>query len=150
MENEKIQEDKKFPWKIISVAVFITGLIISIFIYLLISISQDDAQRLDKEINERLAIELSNSTCSYQRDSMSTVIEHLSVYEALSLAMVNRDESRKLLRYEPGDIVYLKHDSAKVVIEDIITGGSKFDYYVKYKVLHKDNTLEEVKPELIY
>ena len=64
--------------------------------------------------------------------------------------MVHRDEATSMLKYKVGDFVYLKRDSAKVVVDDIIVGGAKYEYYVKYRVLHKDNHTEEVKPELVY
>lgn len=44
----------------------------------------------------------------------------------------------------------MKNDSARVIVEDVLIGGGKYDYYVKFRVLFKDNTTKEVKPELIY
>jgi len=44
----------------------------------------------------------------------------------------------------------MKNDSAKVVIEDVLIGGGKYNYYIKYRVLLKDNTSRETVPELIY
>ncbi len=100
----------------------------------------------DKLLNEQKL----NSTCSYKRDSLSHEVMELSLYKSLTKAMVNRDEATSPLKYKAGNFVYLKRDSSKVVISDIIIGGSKYEYYVKYKVLHKDNLTEEVIPELIY
>lgn len=48
------------------------------------------------------------------------------------------------------EIVMMKNDSAKVVIEDVLIGGGKYNYYIKYRVLLKDNTSRETVPELIY
>jgi hypothetical protein len=64
--------------------------------------------------------------------------------------MVHRDEATSLLKYKVGDFVYMKRDSSRVVISDIVIGGAKYEYYVRYKVLYKDKTTEEVAPELIY
>jgi len=104
-----------------------------------------------KEANKKIQDEeILNSTCSYKRDSLVKEVRQLSIYKSLTKAMVHRDEATSILKYKVGDFVYLKRDSAKVVIDDIIIGGAKYEYYVKYRVLHKDNHTEEVKPELVY
>jgi hypothetical protein len=64
--------------------------------------------------------------------------------------MIHRDEAINQLKHKVGDIVYLKNDSSRVVIEDVLIGGGKYNYYVKYRVLLKDNTTREMVPELIY
>ena len=64
--------------------------------------------------------------------------------------MLHRDEAINQLKHKVGELVYMKNDSSKVVIEDVLIGGSKYNYYVKYKVLYKDNTTREIVPELIY
>lgn len=107
-----------------------------------------------KTIKESHARELKeqnlNSTCSYKRDSLQREVEQLSIYKSLTKSMVFRDEATKLLPHKVGDIIITKNDSVKGVIEDIIIGGSKYNFYVKYKVLLKDNTIREIVPELIY
>lgn len=90
------------------------------------------------------------TSCLATRDSLFRENARLSIYKSLSLAMVHRDEATSLLKYKVGDFVYMKRDSSKVVISDIIIGGAKYEYYVKYKVLYKDKSTEEVIPELIY
>jgi hypothetical protein len=64
--------------------------------------------------------------------------------------MVHRDEVTSQLKHKVGELVYMKNDSSKVVIEDVLIGGGKYNYYVKYKVLYKDQSTKEVTPELIY
>lgn len=120
--------------------------IIAVFVWLV-----QDGKKANEEKNVQLLNEQKlNSTCSYKRDSLIQIVNELSIYRSLTQAMVNRDEATSPLKYKVGNIVYLKRDSDKVVISDIIIGGSKYEYYVKYKVLHKDNVSEEVIPELIY
>ena len=110
-----------------------------------------DTNKELKEVNaERLKEQNVMSTCSYKRDSLIKEVNQLSIYKSLTKAMVHRDEATSMLKYKVGDFVYLKRDSAKVVVDDIIVGGAKYEYYVKYRVLHKDNHTEEVKPELVY
>lgn len=103
------------------------------------------------EANKKLLQEKNiSNTCAYKKDSLTNEVNQISNYKALVKSMTHRDEATGLLKYKIGDFVYLKRDSDKVVVSDIVIGGAKFEYYVRYKVLHKDKTEEEVKPELIY
>lgn len=105
----------------------------------------------NKEASDKLSKEqLLNSTCSFKRDSLSKEVERLSIYKSLTKAMVHRDEATSLLKYQVGDFVYLKRDSSHVLISDIIIGGAKYEYYVRYKVMYENKDTEEVAPELIY
>ena len=103
------------------------------------------------ETNEKLLNEQSvSSTCSVTRDSLFKVNAELSKYKTLTQAMLHRDEATSQLKHKIGDVVYMKNDSSRVIVEDVLIGGGKYDYYVKFRVLFKDNTTKEVKPELIY
>jgi hypothetical protein len=149
MENETEIERQKVHRIFIRMFVAFAAILISIiavFVWLI-----QDGKKANEEKNVQLLNEQKlNSTCSYKRDSLVQIVNELSIYRSLTQAMVNRDEATSPLKYKVGNMVYLKRDSAKVVISDIIIGGSKYEYYVKYKVLHKDNVSEEVIPELIY
>lgn len=94
--------------------------------------------------------EADQSSCIYKRDSMATELNRLAIYKSLTKSMVYRDEAIMGLRHKVGDIAYAKRDSAQVVISDIVIGGSKYEYYIKYRILRKDNTSEEIIPELLY
>jgi hypothetical protein len=149
MENQNNSEDKRvrknIRWSIVFVILF------AVFAYgsLIWVITEDKKDQA--ETNAKLLKEQSlNSTCAYKRDSLIKEVKQLSIYKSLTKAMVHRDEATSLLNYKVGDFVLLKRDSARVVISDIIIGGSKFEYYIKYRVLHKDNSTEDVLPELIY
>lgn len=149
MENETEIERQKAHRILMRMFVAFGAILISIiavFVWLV-----QDGKKANEEKNVQLLNEQKlNSTCSYKRDSLIQIVNELSIYRSLTQAMVNRDEATSSLKYKVGNIVYLKRDSDKVVISDIIIGGSKYEYYVKYKVLHKDNVSEEVIPELIY
>ena len=93
---------------------------------------------------------LAKATCLAIKDSLLRLNADLSKYKTLTMAMVHRDEVTGQLKHKVGDIVRIKNDSAKVVIEDVLIGGGKYNYYVKFKVLFKDQTTKEVTPELIY
>lgn len=148
MENNELPEViKSNNKKSIAIVMLISFLVISwLFSYIIISHQSDDLDSKHKMIIKEMT---DNSNCIYKRDSLAMEVKRLSIYESLSRAMALRDGATILL-YKVGDIAYSKIDSSKVVISDIIIGGSKYDYYVKYKIIHKDNTIEEVVPELIY
>lgn len=148
MENQEIIEKKSkrnFVIAIISVVALSVG-----FPFLLIWILKANGREM-AAANTKIQQEQSmNSTCTYKRDSLLKEVKRLSIYESLTKAMVHRDEATLLLKYKVGDFVFIKRDSSKAVVSDIIIGGSKYEYYIKYKVLYKDNSTEEIIPELIY
>lgn len=98
---------------------------------------------LDKE-------RLLNGSCVSLRDSLKRENARLSIYKALTKAMVLRDEALSTLPYHQGDAVRLKRDSSRAVIQDVIFGGSKYNYYIRYVVQFKDKQIEEVDPQLVY
>jgi hypothetical protein len=109
--------------------------------------SVEERQKHEKELNDKT---LENIFASQKIDSLNKANDELSKYKALTKAMIHRDEAANQLKHKVGDMVYLKSDSARVVIEDVLIGGGKYNYYVKYRVLLKDNTTREMVPELIY
>lgn len=116
--------------------------------------THQDAKIKDKKLAETIASldkeQEIKTTYVYLTDSLKKENVSLSGYKPLTMAMIHRDEVLTTLKHKVGDIVIMKNDSSKVVIEDLLTGGSKYNYYVKFKVLYKDNTEKEVVPELIY
>lgn len=90
------------------------------------------------------------NTLEYTKDSLAIINTLLSKYRALTDAMKYRDSVRLQMSYSVGDAVYIKRDSSRAIISDIIIGGSKHEYYVKYKILFKDGLEEEILPELLY
>lgn len=151
MENEtaSMQPGKKPANKFTWLFTFI-GLIALLSCIMMIWSIIDDKKIL-KEANAKLLKEQSdNINCLYKRDSLFREVQQLSSYKALTSAIAHRDKATALLKYKIGDIVRLKADSAKAVIYDIIIGGSKYEYYIKYKVQLKNKTSEEVSPDLVY
>ena len=125
--------------------------IFAIAIFVLMFMSMEYNRKALEEANKTILKEQTiNSTCSVTRDSLSMINTELSKYKALTQAMIHRDEAISQLKHKIGDMVYLKNDSSRVVIEDVLIGGGKYNYYVKYRVLLKDNTTREIVPELIY
>ena len=91
-----------------------------------------------------------NSNLNYVKDSLDVLVKRLSVYRNLTDAMYYRDDVRMPFKYRPGDLVYLKVDSSRVLVIDMLAGGDKNNYTFKYRVQYKDRTVEEISPDLIY
>lgn len=109
-----------------------------------------DAAVEQKRTSEALQKELLlNSSCNHHVDSLQYINRELSKYQNLTLAMVHKKEALESLRIV-GDVVYMKSDSSRVVIEDIVIGGGKYNYYIKYRVIYKDDKVKEVSPEMIF
>lgn len=124
--------------------------IVGIFSFLEYMKSESAAAE-QKKTNEALQEELLlNSNCNHHVDSLEYINRELSKFKNLTMAMVHREEATRDLRYQVGDIVYLKQDSSRVVVEDLLIGGGKYNYFIKYRVLFRDDSRKEVTPEMIY
>lgn len=86
----------------------------------------------------------------YTKDSLLFINVLLSKYRVLTDAMKYRDSVRLGMQYSVGDEVMLKKDSSRAIVSDIIIGGSKHEYYIKYKILLKNGQEEIILPELLY
>jgi len=148
MENNETKETPKHKRLLIGVGLsFLGALPMIIFCYFLLTHLQSQIEEKDNLLRQEQS---DQSSCVYKRDSLLREVKQLSIYKSLTKAMIVRDEATSLLKYKVGDIIYAKKDSAQGVISDIIIGGSKYDYYIKYKVLYKNNAMEDIIPELIY
>lgn len=145
-------EEQNVKSKIWKHTILYSVLIITLFAsfgFLIYSLTNRDKEikslRNDLETNRN-----EKSSCLFLRDSLKRENARLYVYKTLTKAMVHRDEAVGQLKYGIGDVVILKVDSSRVVIQDVVIGGGKFEYYIKYSVIHKDRHIEIVSPELIY
>lgn len=153
MENKQDEINKPswlryYGWPTIALIIAVIGF--SYDMYYTYHSGKDKDQQV-KESQTALNQERADkNSCVYTRDSLKEEVRQLSFYKTLTKAMVHRDEAASLLKYKVGDIVYLKTDSTKAVISDIIIGGSKYEYYIRYRLTFKDKSDEDVVPELIY
>jgi uncharacterized protein YktB (UPF0637 family) len=108
---------------------------------------QENYDRLQSALQKELLL---NSSCNHHVDSLEYINGELSKFKSLTMAMVHRTDATKDLEYGVGDIVYLKQDSSRAVIEDVLIGGGKYNYFIKYRVLFKDDSRKEVTPEMVY
>lgn len=140
---------KKDNWKF-WVGSFVILVLLGGYFYLDYLKDQRNAKERE-DAQKALLIELSGKTsCMYERDSLKRINFELAKYESLTLAMVHRDEATRDLKYKVGDIAYLKTDSSRVVVSDVLIGGSKYNYYIRYRVTFSDDTEKEVIPEFLY
>ena len=84
------------------------------------------------------------------KDSLMLINSFLARYRTLTVAMSYRDSVRVAMKYNVGDVVHLKRDSSRAIVSDIIVGGGKHEYYIKYQVMFKNGTEEKVAPEMLY
>jgi len=116
---------------------------------------------LNENVNERqrtiakMEVDSRNVNAKYKRlmatkDSVILVNTFLARYRTLTVAMSYRDSVRMPMKYNVGDVVHLKRDSSRAIVSDIIVGGGKHEYYIKYQVMFKNGTEEKVAPELLY
>ncbi len=80
------------------------------------------------------------------RDSLQRNLDYLWQYKTLVQSSKFRDQINANFNFQPGDIVMLKSDSSTVLITDILVGGNKYNYFVKFLVKNKKGNLCEVSP----
>ena len=129
--------------------VFVSGMFIFIH-FQNVQIIKTKDHEIDSLKNINVYANTLYSNTARSRDSCIYVNIQLSKYRALTDAMVYRDSIRKPLQYNIGDIVYLKRDSSRALVTDIVVGGGKFEHYIKYHIMFKDKSYEEIIPELLY
>jgi hypothetical protein len=116
---------------------------------------------LNKNVNEKkqiianMQLASKNANLKYKhlmnsKDSLMLVNAFLARYRSLTVAMSYRDSVRLTMKYCIGDVVRLKRDSSRAIVNDIIVGGGKHEYYIKYEVIFKNGNKEELVPELLY
>ena len=103
-----------------------------------------DLEKASKNANSKY------NKLAHSMDSLMLINAFLAKYRTLTVAMTYRDSVRLGMNYTVGDVVHLKRDSSRAIISDIVIGGSKHEYYIRYKVMFKDGKEEEIVPELLY
>ena len=149
-ENNVVETKKRKPrfWSI-----FLIIILIGVIGFLAYSKVTADKKHKEQMNNLQLQhqMEMSKLTRANRTiDSLFAIANHLTKYRALVEAGYTRDTSRVMIPHTIGDIVKLKIDSSNVVIVDIIVGGGKFEYYVRYKVMNSKREVEEISPELVF
>jgi hypothetical protein len=95
-------------------------------------------------------LESSQRNSDKRADSLFKEASMFAKYRTLDLAMTHRDAAGALLKFEIGEAAYLKSDSSRVIVSDIVIGGSSNMYYIRYRITNKNNLTEEIIPELLF
>ena len=80
------------------------------------------------------------------RDSLQRNLDYLWQYKPLVQSTKFRDQIGSNFDFKPGDLVRLKTDSSAVLVTDILVGGNKYNYFVKFLVKNNKGSLVEVSP----
>ena len=156
---EPITELKKDKRKLILVIVVIT--LFSGFIIYMISRAMTEEERKSKlrmeEMEQKMA-DLENNIASMQkysrrvkkeRDSLKRKVDYVWPLRSIVFNAKLRDQVGDASDLKPGDMAWLKMDSSKVLVTEIIVGGNEFTYYVHYLVRNKKGESVQVSPHEI-
>lgn len=80
------------------------------------------------------------------RDSLQRNLDYLWQYKTLVQSTKFRDQISSNFNFEPGDRVRLKTDSSAVIVTDILVGGNRYNYFVKFLVKNNKGAIVEVSP----
>ena len=80
------------------------------------------------------------------RDSLQRNLDYLWQYKPLVQSTKFRDQIGSNFDFKPGDLVRLKTDSSAVLVTDILVGGNKYNYFVKFLVKNNKGAVVEVSP----
>ena len=141
----------KMNKKIILIVVLSLIFVLMVYIIYVMNRKMNDSNLKIEKLEKTLqSSNLDYSRLSNSKDSLLRVNEFLAKYKTLTIAMTYRDNVRLPMLFSIGDRVHLKRDSSAAVVSDIIVGGGKHEYYIKYKVLFRNGQEETVVPELVY
>lgn len=149
MEENNQPQQKKNKWKIYLV-LGISSIIVGCIIYLLYDANQENKRAAEEYRKLLLEEKSASANLSSQLLSAQKQIKLLSTYWPLTSEMIQRDEARKNLKYEPGEFAIMKIDSTKVLVVDIIAGGDTYNYTLEYEIQYPNKTYGRISPQLVY
>ena len=145
---DKSKRNKK--WIIILTSIIL--ITISIIYWQNKSIKEDEKgiSELKENINQLYlqikSIKRKKYEVEINRDSLQRNLDYLWQYKTLVQSTKFRDQISLNFNFEPGDRVRLKTDSSAVIITDILVGGNRYNYFVKFVVKNKKGEVLEVSP----
>lgn len=104
---------------------------------------KSNIEQLQKEMK---LIQRKKHEVEINRDSLQKNLNFLWQYKTLVQASKVRDQVGANFNFYPGDRVRLKADSSVVVITDLIVGGNRYNYFIKFLVKNNKGTQSEVSP----
>jgi uncharacterized protein (DUF3084 family) len=150
MESRTNQSKKNQRWIIIlAVSVVIT---IGVIYWQNQSLKEDqmgiaalesNIEQLKQEMN---TIKNKKREVEINRDSLQKNLNYLWQYKTLVQSTKVRDQVGDNFNFQPGDRVRLKADSSVVVITDLMVGGNRYNYFVKFLIKNNKGLQSEVSP----
>jgi hypothetical protein len=150
MESITNQRKKNQRWIIIlAVAVVIT---IGVIYWQNQSIKEDQMgiaalkSNIEQLKQEMKTIKNKKREVEINRDSLQKNLNYLWQYKTLVQSTKVRDQVGDNFNFHPGDRVRLKADSSIVVITDLMVGGNRYNYFVKFLIKNNKGLQSEVSP----
>lgn len=140
-QNQDKPKTKKFR-------IFLFGFLLASLGFVSLLIWRSHEQNLKDEENRKRWAELE----SYRADSTAKAEKKIREYKMMVKAIQRRDSVYSSLKYAIGNIVYLKPDSIKGVVQDIVCDDQMdcFIYYVLYRDKNGDYQVVQKNVKLIY
>jgi len=116
------------------------------------SISKEEANRTRMEeqlaqlVSEIKSLKQKNTLVTFKKDSLQNNLNYLWQYKPLVQASKFRDDVGANFNFHPGDRVRLKSDSSLVVLTDILIGGNRYNYFIKFIAKNNKGTFVELTP----
>ncbi len=149
--NELVDKSKRNKkWIILLTSIIL--ITISIIYWQNKSIKEDEKgiSELKENINQLnlqiKSIKRKKYEVEINRDSLQRNLDYLWQYKTLVQSTKFRDQISSNFNFEPGDRVRLKTDSSAVIVTDILVGGNRYNYFVKFVVKNKKGEVLEVSP----
>jgi uncharacterized protein (DUF3084 family) len=102
-----------------------------------------NVEKLQQEMN---TIKNKKREVEINRDSLQKNLNYLWQYKTLVQSTKVRDQVGDNFNFQPGDRVRLKADSSVVVITDLMVGGNRYNYFVKFLIKNNKGLQSEVSP----
>ena len=116
------------------------------------SISKEEANRTKMEeqlallATEIKSLKQQNYIVTSKKDSLQNNLNYLWQYKPLVQASKFRDDVGANFSFHPGDRVRLKSDSSVVVLTDILIGGNRYNYFIKFIAKNNKGNVVELSP----
>jgi hypothetical protein len=92
------------------------------------------------------SIKKEKTIVSFEKDSLKKNLDYLLEYKPLVMTSYLRDRITANFDFKPGDIVRMKTDSSVVLVTDVVVGGNKYNYFLKFLIKNRKGEMKEVSP----
>ena len=148
-----MEEDNKKVWKVILISLLILTLITAAFWLIL----EDRGIQIEQLNNKYKSISADSTELIHilnvqtvKKDSVEKILKGAENYLPFVSMLNFRDSVLSKLPAKTGDIIYLKPDSMRCVIKNIIIKSGKWQNDVEFVISDKNQKETTIEPELIY